>query len=415
MQRLFDPVNESLKKFVEQRDDLALVVRVTHIESAYVLKMIESLDEAVLPDIFWTFVQNFEAPAAYVDAVLEAFRAKFDGTRALMKNEGMRPWPDPPAALFDRARAPVARMRELMVFARSLLPTLEGMNLVWVLFPLEVKAPLEWARFVAELLRHEVPFAWCHHMRLLLRDASEAPALSQHLRGAKRVQWLAPDLSPRAMEKAIEEDAADESMPLPQRLQALLQLGMLDFSHRRYPAAMEKFTLLMRYSAATRDHTMLSLVLNQIGEIYDRTGEAQKARHYFESAITPAAEGNVYPVLLNVTLNLGNWHLAQKSWADAESYYRSGADLARAMRNPYLVVRCLENLGVCRHAQRDLGGAWEQWHAAATLARGVEEHTLLKEVLDRLRAMFREANMRKEYTQVEQELAKIEALLPKVT
>src|SRR5260370_37352570 len=127
----------------------------------------------------------------------------------------MKPGPPLPPQLLDESRVPVQRLRELMAFSRSLLPQPEGCLVVWVLFPLQLADPIGYGELMRELLLHEYPFPWFHHIRLILREDT-----ATSLADMPRIDHYTPDLSDEALEKALAAEAADEEVPLTERMQA---------------------------------------------------------------------------------------------------------------------------------------------------------------------------------------------------
>jgi hypothetical protein len=121
----------------------------------------------------------------------------------------MKPWPPLPAQIVSDATPSAQRLRELMTFSRSLLPEPEGCMAVWVLCPLRIGDAVAYAQLAGDLLRHEYPFPWFHHIRIILRDDAAQPALSATLANARNVNHYSPDLGDETMEKALEEDASD--------------------------------------------------------------------------------------------------------------------------------------------------------------------------------------------------------------
>ena len=77
MRRLFQDLTKRLQTFVSQRDVLLLLVRCRDEECAFVIKTLDSIDEAG-PDFFWMFATDFAEPASYVEAVVRTFRERVD-------------------------------------------------------------------------------------------------------------------------------------------------------------------------------------------------------------------------------------------------------------------------------------------------------------------------------------------------
>jgi hypothetical protein len=72
MRRLFQDLTKRLQGFIAQRDVLLLLVRCRDEECAFVIKTLDSIDEAG-PDFFWMFANEFVEPVSYVEAVVRTF------------------------------------------------------------------------------------------------------------------------------------------------------------------------------------------------------------------------------------------------------------------------------------------------------------------------------------------------------
>src|SRR6476661_7571030 len=221
MQKLFDALEARLKGFVDQRDDLALVVTCTDEECVVVLKSLEGIDEASASEMFWVVSDAFRDAGSYVSGIVNGFAVKHGGVRLSMEREGFPPWPELPAAVLDEARKPADRLRELMIFSRSLLPATDGFVAAWCLIPLSIVDRAGYASLLAELLRHEFPQPWCHHLRFYVRGDPADPTLPAALRPIPRVVWYRPPLGQDDMQRAMDEETADQSLPLDRRLQHL--------------------------------------------------------------------------------------------------------------------------------------------------------------------------------------------------
>ena len=79
--------------------------------------------------------------------------------------------------------------------------------MVWVLYPGEIKNGPAYGQFIAEVLRHEFPFPWCHHIRIIVREEPTQPALDKMLgQGSPDRLDYESDLSTAALEKATAEE-----------------------------------------------------------------------------------------------------------------------------------------------------------------------------------------------------------------
>jgi tetratricopeptide (TPR) repeat protein len=297
-----------------------------------------------------------------------------------------------------------------MAFSRSLLPESEGCLAVWVLCPLHVGDAVAYAQFVRDLLRHEYPFPWFHHIRIILRDDAAQPALSAALASTSKVEHYVPDLSDETMEKALEEEASDESLPLEDRIQAMFISAQRDFSFSRFDEALKKHEIFLRYHTAAKNTPMVALALNSIGEIHQRLARLEQAGSCFEAALEQACAGEnpPLPVLFNVLLNLANLRLGQRRLAEAEVYYDAGEKLATVQRNPSAKLQSIETLGYCQYMQGKFVDAEKSWEHGAAIAGQLEQPELQKSLLARLQAHYANSNRVVELRQVESQLSFIQ-------
>lgn len=405
MRRLVEDIKGRLGDFVAQRDDLALVVACDDAACPFLIKVVDEVDQGGSPHMFWQFSEPFEDPEGYADAVAAAFTQRHALVRDAFAKTGGPAWPPVPERVHDRALPPVERLRELITFARTLRADTEEQVVVWGVVPTRVGDPEAYGDFLAELLAHDFPHPWCHHIRVVVRDDADNPGPSERLRGRERIGFAELDLGPDRVEEALLADADDEEMPLALRMQSVLVAAGLDYGHQRYDQALEKYHLLLAYYAATGNHALWALVLNGMGEVHEKLGDPETARMNYEAAVTPATEGKAYPVLQNITLNLANLALGEERWAEAEGYYDSAALLATAFLDPGTKLRCMENIGCCRYALGERERAVAVWEEGVVLARGVEATDARRNLLVRLDEHYARVGDREARRRVREELA----------
>ena len=411
MRRLFQDTTTRLQEFVAQRDTLLLVVQCRDEETAYVTKTIDAIEEAS-QDIFFGYGDVFTDPAAYADAVVATFQKQAALLGSKLAGAGDPTWPPLPVRVTDRAESPVKRLQTLFMYARTRIPDIEASHLVIVLCPLHVAHPLPWRAFLRELIEHDIFAPWCHHMRIIARepevvsfegiDSSWRTALD--LAKYPRTATFPVDFSIEALHRATKAEIVDPSVPLADRMQSLLVDANVDYAHQRYDHAVEKYQLLRTFYATLGNQAMLAAVLNGLGEVYARIEMIPQAIEHFEMAITPAVESQCHPVLLNISLNLGNLHFTHHAWASAVEFYVGAEALATALLNANVKLACLENIGVCKVQLGDFAGAQQAWTDGATLARSVAENEALRRHLGRLRVLYAEANMRAQVSAIDTEL-----------
>ena len=409
MQRLFDSVTDRLRTFLYQRQSMALILRSGDGETPAILKMLETLEEECAFALFWQFPEPFFNTSDYVSVILESFKSKFDMVRMLQQKEKMEVWPELPTAISDEAQMPEERLRVLMVFARCLVPTLNGGLLVWVMFPSEIADPIAYAKLMRDLVRHEWPIPWCHHMRIIIRN-DPTIAIQRSLSEAPRIEFFEPDLSTSAVNKALEEDVNDENLPLEERLQSLLLTAGTDQSHARNDLALEKYRLLFDYYSNAGNLAMTAVAMNGMGEVYRNQDNRTEAGACFEAALVAATDGaeTSTPILLNVFLNLGNLRLEERRWAEAEDYYDCAQKMATILRFAEIKIMILEQLGLAQSMQSKRSEAFLSWKAGAIISKRLEKPELLEKHLSRLQEHFLASGDPRGMNELTSQLAQIE-------
>jgi tetratricopeptide (TPR) repeat protein len=406
MRRVFDRLRQRIKGFLTQRDHAALVLRCRDTDGIAVLKIVEELDESATSEWFWSFTHDFPNEVEYVSQIVKDFAVQHESVCRVMELQKQKPWPPIPLAILDESLPAVPRLRELMVFSRSLLGHREGSLAVWVLCPLHITNPAAHAGLIAELLQHQDPFPWFHHIRILAREDDAAPALSKALAGSACADFYAPDLTEEAMDKALEEEAADEELPLAERVQTMFLSAQRDFSYGRFEQALRKHEVVLKFYSLLGNGAMVALALNSVGEIHQQLGRPQQAERCFEAALEPACHGPhpPVPVLYNTLVNLATVRLGQTRFAEAEVYYDAAEKLATMQRDPLAKLQAIENVGFCQSMQGKTEEAVQSWRHGADIAGKLQAPERQCSMLERLRKHFAETNRAAEQQEVEDQL-----------
>lgn len=405
MRKLFEDMRSRVASFIEQRDRLTLVAALGAREHIALDKLLQTMDEGASPHVFCIFGQRFRDPEQYVSACVETSRLRHRDLISAGSVEGNVTFSPFPEHLLLSRLEPVQRLRELLVFMRSLIPSLSERNLVVAFLPINIEDSAGYTRLLVNLLEHELPVPWCHHMRFVVREASAEPKLAGALVRSRTVRY-APDLSDVAIEHALEADANDAAAPIEQRMQSLMILAGMDSAHRRTEQALEKYQLLASYHCELRNLPALALALNGMGEACAITSRPEEARRHFELALTPAVDAQDLPTLTNITFNLARLHQSQREWPLAIEYYQGLSKLARAALNAPLQVICHEQQGVCLRELGQSDDALEEWRAGATLSEGAampdQRLMFLRRSAELLAAHGRTSDARKLELQMEQ-------------
>jgi tetratricopeptide (TPR) repeat protein len=407
MRKLLQEIGDRLQAFINQRDNLALVLTSPATDSLPILKILEGLEEMNPSDFFWTFTDNFTDPTVYANTVVTGFANKHELIRLAMEKEGMIPWPALPTQVLAENTLPGERLRQLAAFPRELLPIPNAGSVIWVFYPLEIANHPAFATLMEEVLRHDFPFPWCHHLRFMIREDPADRALHRVLATSPRIQWYEPDLGTDAISRSMEAEIADTELPLEERLNTLMVMALTDCAHKRFPQALEKYELLLQYHAPMGNHPMAALALNGIGEVYEKIGDLDRANESYEAALIPASNGDSppIPVLLNAVLNLANLRRTQKRWEDAEAYFDLAQQLATVNRDASLKIRSLENRGTCQREQGKLEEASKSWNDALVMAAQLQDVELCRSLLERLHGHYTETRQITKEREVREQLA----------
>ena len=407
MRKLFEAMRLRLEGFLSQRENLLLVVKAGPSEYLPLAATLSSIEEGGAKDVFWLFPDPFENPNQYAKAIVAAFQTQYKVLAPELQKEGSQVPADLPPEILNERRSPAERLRDLLVFARSLIDDLEATHLVVGLLPSTIAGPLAYSQLVMALAAHEMPVPWCHHMRIIVREDASQALLSEHGRALPHTDFYAPDLGQEAVQGSLANEANDASLPLPQRMQALMILAGMDLAYRRFPPAAEKYTLLAKYHKVVGPQPLHALSLHGLGQVFDQAGNKAQAQRHYEKALEPALASQNPAALINITMSLGALHLGLEHWSEAFEYYVGLSGLAKATANPELQLRSLEQMGYCRYRLRDYKGAWQHWNAGVTLARGVNSREHLLDCLERIRNLYKDGGMHAKRNEVEPEIAEL--------
>lgn len=391
MRQLIERVRMRLGQFVAQRDHLALVVSCSDSDAAVVHKMLEGLDEASNSEVFWLVVDEFSDAASFVEACVQSFSTKHTAVRLAMKKKGLPVWPPLPSEISQAGvLPPLERLKQLVIFSRSLLPVRDGVVVVWGLLPFAIQQLPAYADFMASLWQHEYPFPWCHHVRFILRDQFPNGSLLLRAREAVAVDALEVDLSAKAIREAMEAEAGDDAAPLADRINNVLMLAGMDYAHCHYDRALRQYDLVHRYALGAKNPTLAAVALNGMGEVHRAQGQREWAGDFFQAAVAPAvqAPGPPVPILFNVYSNLGQLRLEQERWEEAEVYLQGAADFALLLRDPPQRLHFWNLLGQVQYRQSKTGPALETWFNGAVVAGKLRQEGQQRGFVEQLRKHY---------------------------
>ena len=408
MRKLVERVRTTVEEFVEQRDDLMMMVSCSDADAPILLKLIEDVEQSVASDVFLFFADDFDEPTSYVAQIVERLREQHKSASEAFVKAGREPLPSFPEWSADDEVAPADRLIEMVSFARSLLPDDGGHRLIWTMFPQKISDGKAYLQLISAFATPRTAAPEIRGVRVIARDVIDAQPLSFDLARSNRVQFTAFDMGPEAIQDALKEETEDDALPDEQRMAALLQNALIDLAHGRNGDALPQLDVLAGYYQSTENHCLYALTLNSIGDMHSRNGDMDQACHWYECAVPPAVKSTSAVMLHTVVKNLADLAYDGKQYERAEQLYDYVDQLAGKMLYVEGMVNARERRGLCNEQLQSHDEAVQNWEAAAQLSRNVELPDGLRRNLEHLSRGYRELHMQDKLASVHQELREIE-------
>jgi tetratricopeptide (TPR) repeat protein len=402
--KLFEKIQKQIEDFIEQRDDFIMLVPSSENDAPLVLKALQDIEQATATDVFLLFTDNFIELAPFVSVTIERLKTEHQMACQYLAEKGRDPLSPVPQTLFDESRPPIDRLIEAISFARSLVPREGGHRLVWAMFPLKITDRRAYLELVSSLVPWKSIKPWMAGVRLIFRDEVDSESYNSTLAKGPRVRLAKVDYGPNTIEESLKEEVEDEELPDAQRMQSLLALACQDYAYNRTDDAIAKFNLLLGYYQKTENHTMQAFVINAFGDIYHRSGDLEKAHHWYECAVPPSVESKSPVIMATIGRNLGEISYKKQKYQEAEQYFDGVEKLASHMLDPESKASALEWRGLSQEKQGAYDRAIESWETAALLCRNTDLPTFLKMNLEHLERVYSQLRMREKLMLVQDEL-----------
>jgi hypothetical protein len=383
-----EDLRENLDEFVEQTDYCLLVVSCTPDEGLYVSTLLGAMDETRPDSVFWVFVDPFEDAPQYVNALVASLQRQLDAGSAVRTERGEPPFPEMPAGVRDLRADPAQRFEVLLRFLPQLLDDPRAQTFVLGLLPTACRDELAFAQLIVRVLPHPKRPEWLEPLRIVTLDPRERPCLLTVLakRDVQTVLTFPLDFSTPALTAALSQDAANPSVPLPERMANLMQLAALDFSYQRHADAQEKYSVLHEYYAEPHQPGMQALCLLGSGDALDATGEPAKAKLLYERGINLCLKHDEKLPLLHLLLAAVRVCAKLGLHRQAELYAHSGFTIALALVNGPVYALLAELKADAQLAQGKREEALVTYDYARKLAETYSVYTIWKSVLQKLEA-----------------------------
>jgi tetratricopeptide (TPR) repeat protein len=411
MRQLVEQHQHTLSTFLEQRQDLLLVVLASDADAALLLQLTSELDEASDEDLFVTLGGQFDDADSYALEAAVLFARQYEQAAAAVQGAGKAPLPVLPPELLAPNQPGRERLCALIAFAHRLLPR-EARRLVVTVAPLAIADRVAFLALIAHLLPRPQRQPWMARMRLIIRDVASDESLHEAAHPLKQttpagVRVTHIDFGPGAIRQSLEATAENPAAPPAERMQSLLSSAVVDGLYGHPAEAMEKLARALAYYQTEKDLLMQTLTVNAMGEVQQTAGDLGSAQHWFECAVPLAVESESALALAIVAKNLGSLCALKADHASAIQYFDGLAELAPKMLDNETLSWALEQRGLSEAALGDSQRAIETWQRGAELCRNTDHFPGLRDHLVCLRDAYAGAGRFDEQQRAERELGGI--------
>jgi hypothetical protein len=413
MKRKFETLRETLTEFAQQDEFPMLVVGVRPGELAYVSKFLQELEQSLPSHLVAVFPQDFTEPSAWLDAIVGAVSTQLEYGAPARAERGEGPFPPLPMELLDRRVPAPRRLLALLGYLPELLPKqMPEARLLIGLLPMRCANPQQFAELLAHTVPHpEIP-PHLAKQRVVVWDDYDQAILRNGIASwpARHVLCYVEDFSTPALTDALGKDAANRSLPLAERMGALTQLAALDYSYKRYPAALDKYAVLHQYYFQAKQPELQALALLGAGDTLAAAGDPVMAKTRLQQGLALAMEHKSLPALVCLLSSVTKVSMTLGQHQDAESYADSGTKAAAAAINPFAYCDFFAQRGDAQVAAGKLAEAMQSYDKAREQCQVNEYYETWKSVLDKQIAAYGQAGMNKEVRALEDERAVVERL-----
>lgn len=364
MRKLFDQLSHTLRDFIQQRDDLILLVPCEDCDVALFLKALRDLDREMGAELFLLFGEGYHTAQTFVTSIARRMEEELALTNQATPPDAEK-LPALPCEVMDLTVAPGMRLEAALGYARSLVDPRQGQHFVFGLGPDEINNPTSYLNLLAQLTPKPEIRPWMRGARIIARVPRDFDLDTSVLAKARRVRVRPFAIPPNAQEEELAAAINDPKTSIGDRMQAEVQLAYLDYAYSRFEKAIERFLRALAFFQWAEIPVMEGLVICGLGDIARRQGDLREARHWYECAAVPAASGGNTLVLSTVVQNLAAIAFQQQRFDEAEERYAELAALKRSMIDEEGLVEALEWQGLSQERQKAYNRAIECWEEAA--------------------------------------------------
>jgi tetratricopeptide (TPR) repeat protein len=390
MESSLGPLEElqaALDTFIEEDERFVFLLTTNDDELPLVVPLLEQMDEASPPDVYFIDVAPVGDLVTYVNAVIEHVRAELAEVNQAREQEGREPLAAIPAECQEEDVPALDRLRCLISHMTTWVTDADEQRMVVALLPSRILDRDAHSKIVGALAPLAGRPSWSRVLRLIFRDDRRKPFVEEALRrlGATGIYLYTTRMTIRELADVAAVDVANKNLSVPRRINALMQCAIFDTALGRYQAAIDKYKTLYQYYDEHGVTEMKATVLQGLGDILGRIKRYPAARDKYLQSLDLASDAKSLQLILHAVIPLGDIDMRLGSYDEAEQVYALGVETADKLGNAYAKADLLEKCGLARKALNNDRGATECFTAAANTAREFGYDARLATVLLRLR------------------------------
>jgi hypothetical protein len=415
MLKQIEELKNTVHEFIDQSDDLFLVLSARDTDMPLVHKIIQGVDQEQPADIVLRFAEPSTASgSAYADSVMTSLEAQISEANTLRKEKSMSEWPALPAACHDSRWPERQRMHLAMQHVRGLFPKHEDHRILWCFLPAPMGPAAGYVSLVGGLLPRQGIEPWMHSQRIIARDDRDSPFLVPYLRQQKVEGTLlyAVDFSTAAALDSMVEEVKNPDTPEPRRMQTLLQLAAADQAQQRHPEAIKKYAACYDYYQRQNQPVEQALCLSGLGDSLCVGGALAEGKQRYQQSMALAAPAGApgLPVVMLVAAKTGDVCLTLGLFGDAEGFFELASQIAGQFLHLEFKADCMEKVGIARQSSGNPASAAEVWQHALGLCRDGDYFLRMRTVAERLVALRRARGSQQELREAQTQWAYAEQM-----
>ena len=391
MKAAFDRLTIKVRELALQDACVVGILEAERGEQTAILSALEIVESKSRVDIVHTFAIPFDGANAWTLRTMLHLESTLKQRDEALAPHGVAPRPLPPECR-GTALSPLARWQLAIDHLTGDLG--ETGYLVLAILPIEVHARDEFAALLASL----ISTVDASRVRVLLREHPDDHLIRKALdQTGTQYAVRRAGTTPRDLEEQLHRDVADDALAPVVRAQALLQIGLLDFAHRRYDEAFLRLGIASSLFENVGAMSCVPLALHALAKTQQvRGAPVNEVAALLREAVLRAREAQEWMTLSLAGHDLGQLCLEQGLLDDAERCFIEVTHTARTVVNIALVASATLGLGDVASARERHAEAQHFWASAAQLADSLGDHTLAATANGRLGGLYELAGMRHE-------------------